>query len=901
MLNMPAFYEGKLFAGVPEQYRQGYRDEFQRLNLQSARVLTLVGFALVPASSILDYFVHPDVLGYLLTTRALMSGGCLVLFALTFFTRLHPFSTLITFALMAIVGGGIAHMIRVLGYDDPYYAGLNLIYLSLILTPWGLWRTLTACGMVYGFYLIPILLFDMNSLNLAPFINNNMFQLETIIIAVVVNHFQFLRKKSEIVNRLTIVRQAEELSQIDRYKREFISNITHELKTPLAIAMGNADIIMEKTDKEDVRDGIEVIRRAAFQLANHVDRIIAISNVDDPDAKPDLGNYDYVGVVQNVFSIFEPRAKSDNVVYTLNAAPGPIVVNVDVIKIEEVLNNLIQNAFKFTPPGGTITVTVGCDGEHVFTEVSDSGVGIPEDKIGRIFERMVQADDVLSKRHGGMGIGLYIVKKNVEIHGGRVSAHSREGKGASFKFNLPVYLDQTAHVKNPSYIPPDPNKPSKKNVAERRSGMDRRADERRKSFEYFRNMGIDALAGMTYADNVFDFENQKPCRPTILVVEDNLGMMKVVVETLREDYNLLLAEDALVGLKKLDNAADKVSLILSDIMMPKMSGFDFLKKIMAEERYQHIPLIFITALMSQEDQLKGFALGATDYIVKPYNIKILKEKVDHWIARRKYEILLKEASAILENRLTQLARTKDIILHEIGNPLQMISGAGYFIEKLRSDRLGEASERERRLWESTRALDQGTKALRSVLETTKHLDLAEGSFREPETVANIIEAAINQTRHLTAGVSLELDLKDADETVNCDKKMLVQVFVNLIRNAIEAMKEKYDDSIEGESNSALKISTVIAGNGDIQIRVTDNGIGMEPEVMAQLFRFKFTNKKDGTGIGLHLSKMILKLHEGSISVQSRVGEGTSFTLTLPPSSRISDADDLSRAVGAIGR
>jgi signal transduction histidine kinase len=891
-LTIPFFHQAKPFTGVPEPYQQGYADELQRLNLQSARVLTLVGFALVPASAVLDYFIYPNVLRYLLTTRAIMSGGCFILFALTFVKRIQPYSSWITVGLMAIVGGGIAHMLRVLGYQDPYYAGLNLIYLSLILTPWGLWRTLMTCGMVYGFYLIPILLFDLHALKVAAFVNNNVFQLETIIIAVVVNHFQFIRRKTEIINRLTIVRQAEELEQIDKYKREFISNITHELKTPLAIAMGNADLIMEKTDDKEIRDGIEVIRAAAFQLASHVDRIIAVSNVDDPDAKPDLGNYDYVGIMQNVFSAFVPTAKSENIAYTLNTVQGPIVVNADVIKIEEVLNNLIQNAFKFTPSGGSVTVTVSSDGENVFTEVADSGVGIPEDKIGRIFDRMVQADDVLSKRHGGMGIGLYVVKKNVEVHGGKVTANSKEGKGTCFKFHLPLYLDQTARVKNPSYIPAAPNATSLRPSGERRSGVDRRAEERRRSFEYCRNMGIDALARMTFADNVFDFENQNPCRPTILILEDNLGMMKVVVETLREDYNLLLAEDALVGLEKLEAAADKVSLILSDIMMPKMSGFDFLQKIAAEERYQHIPLIFITALMSQEDQLKGFALGATDYIVKPYNIKILKEKVDHWIARRKYEILLKEASSILESRLTQLARTKDIILHEIGNPLQMISGAGYFIEKLRNDRLPEAPERERKLWESTRALDHGIKALRSVLETTKHIDLAEGPFRRPETIKNIIEAAIDQTRHLTAGISVELDLDGSDETVDCDKRMLVQVLVNLIRNAVEAMIEKHPASI----GRALKISTEIDKGRNIQIRVADNGIGMEPDVMAQLFRFKFTNKKDGTGIGLHLSKMILKLHEGSISVQSRLGEGTSFTLCLPLISRISETDSLGQLI-----
>lgn len=876
-MNNPFFYRSKQLAAVPMQYRSDYLKELQRIDIQSARVLTLVGFALVPASAVLDYFIYPEFLRYLLTTRVLMSAGCLFLYSLTYIKRLQPFSSLVIMGLMMVVGGGIAHMLRVLGYDDPYYAGLNLIYLSLMLAPWGLGRTLFTCGLVYGFYLVPILLFDMASLNMPAFVNNNVFQLETIIIAVVANHFQFKRRTNEIVNRLTIAHQAEELEEIDRYKREFISNITHELKTPLAIAMGNADIILEKTDEPEIRHGIELIRNAAFQLANHVDRIIQVANVDDPDLKPDLGNYDYSGVVQNIFSSFQSQAEADQITYNLNLAPEPIVVNVDVIQIEEVLNNLIQNAFKFTPQKGQITVTVSGDGESVFTEVADSGVGIADDKIERIFDRLYQADEALSKRHGGMGIGLYICKKNVEIHGGKITVLSKQGMGTSFKFSLPLYVDQSVNVKNAPHTDADRREQPRRSGADRRAGADRRSEERRRNFEYRQSMGLDSLARMTYAGNVFDFENQCPSKPSILILEDNPGMMKVVVEALRDDYNLLLAADGFAGLKKLAEFEDHVSLILSDIMMPGMSGFDFLERVMTEERYQHIPVIFITALMSQDDQLKAFSLGATDFIVKPYNIKILKEKVDHWIARRKYEMLLKEASSILESRLTQLSKTKDIILHEIGNPLQMISGAVYFIDKLRTDRLSAASERERRMWESTRALDHGIKAIRSVLETTKHFELSEGPTRRPEKVMDVVTEALSQTRHLTMSIPVKINFIDMEKVViNCDKRMLVQVIVNLMRNAVEAVKEQHPNS-----GGQIEISADIGGDRFLQLKVEDNGIGMEPDEMAKLFRFKYTNKQNGSGVGLHLSKMILKLHDGAVSVQSQKEKGTAFTLRLP--------------------
>ncbi|MCP4601085.1 MAG: response regulator [Proteobacteria bacterium] len=864
-------------SNIPAPYQDEFASEFDRINLQSLRILTLVGFVLVPASAILDYFINPDYLLHFMVVRTAMSLCCMGLFVLSFVKRLQPYCTVLTMCSMIAVGGGIAYMIRVLGYEDPYYAGLNLVYLASMLVPWGLTNMLVSCSIVYSFYLIPILVFDLEQLDIAAFVNNNIFQVEVIIIAAVVNHFQLRRRMNEIVNRLTIAHQARELEEIDKYKREFIANVTHELKTPLAIVMGNADLIIDQTDDENMRSGIDVIRRAAFQLANHVDRIIAVSNVDDPDVRPDMGNYDYCGVVKNVFSLFESRARGDSITYALNMAPGPLVVQIDVVRIEEVLNNLIQNAFKFTPSHGIITVTVSTDGQNVFTEISDSGVGIPEYKLGKIFNRMYQADEVLSKRHGGIGLGLYICRRNVDLHGGKISAHSSQGKGTSFKFNLLLHVDQSVQVKNRSYVGEERRVDSHKRSAERRSGMDRRAEARRKNFEYQQRMGLDELAQMTFADNVRDFENQNTSKPTVLVLEDNPGMMKVIAEALHDDYNLLLASDAFEALRKLDENSTAVSLILSDIMMPGMSGFDFCEKIMRREEYQHIPVIFITALMSQADQLKGFAVGATDYIVKPYNIKILKEKVNHWISRRHYELLLKDSSDSLEERVLQISRVKDIILHEIRNPIQMILGAGAFLDRLKEMTYENASDMEKRLWNNLKLLEQGTEGLLSVMATTRQFDVKELSSRKPERLATILNEATEQTKYLLGDIRFEVDMGGMDKlNINCDKRMLIQVLVNLIRNGTEAIRERHK-----EKGGRIRIACELARDKSVVLKVSDDGVGMDPDMIEKLFRFRFTTKKDGNGIGLHLSKMILKLHDGSIEAHSEKGKGSTFTLSLP--------------------
>lgn len=858
---------------LPDEFKKKFNLEITRIDVSAAVRASLLVLLLTPVFYIIkiDYLFTPSNYKYFLFIRLIIMGVAAIGFILSQKPSYARFAKIITFTVLCVTGWGVDLMVRELGYDSPYYAGLNLVYLGSLLVPWGGRWTFYTCVFVYLGYLLPILFFDLDKITWLSFINNNLFQLCTIVIVTVASHFHYHTRRIELVNRLTIAQQAEELEERDKYKREFISNITHELKTPLSVVIGNVDLIMESIGERDdaVTEQARQVQQAAFQLANHVDRIIAVSKIDDPTVKLDLQNYNYCGVVQNLFSIFDHKARAEKITYTLNCPEKPLVVNVDIIKIEEVLTNLIQNAFKFTDEDGSVTVTVASDGQQVITEVADTGVGISEEKQANIFDRMFQADGVLSKRHGGMGLGLYIVKKNIEMHGGTVEVGSREGKGTSFKYTLPLHIDQTVPVKNEhggeECRPP----------IERRSGRDRRADERRRTFEYQQSMGIDDLARMSFTGNIDLFENMNPSHPSILIVEDNPGMMKVVIEALRGDYNLLLGRDAFEALEKLDTYSGKVSLILSDIMMPGMSGFDFCGKVMENSEWKRIPLIFITALMSEEDQLKGFGLGATDYITKPYNIKILKEKVNHWISRRQYETILKNMSQELEVKVKQISRARDIILHEIRNPMAVISTANQLIAKVKEK--NSAGAGDPKINEYLGKLHQGVQSLNSVIETTRQLDFNAMGTRKPEYVNSIVQEVLSQSGHFIGAIRVVIDMdQSTDILVNADRQMLVQVLVNLIRNAAEAIGER--DPPEGGS---ITIASSISDTNCIAIKISDNGIGMDENEREKIFRFKYTTKRDGTGIGLYLCKMMVKIHEGFIQVESTKGSGSTFTLSFP--------------------
>ncbi|MBN1308564.1 MAG: response regulator [Chitinispirillaceae bacterium] len=845
--------------------------ELKRLNWNAARIAIIVTIIIIPASLVFDVIIVPDYFSTFLIGRSAIVIACGFLAAFVFTRKFYPHGDRISLILLIIVCVVLNLMLHRIGTLHPYYAMLMLLLIASLIFPWSPKYSVIASSAIIVSYVVPPLFIQPSILNKPLFFIYSGFLLESSAFVIIITVIQARTRSKEILNRLTIARQAQELEERDKYKREFISNITHELKTPLSIVIGNVDIIMETLGELQPRimEQARQVQQAAFQLASHVDRIIAVSNIDDPMVKLDLQNYNYSGVVQNLFSLFVPKAREEKIAYTLNCPEKPLVVNVDIIRIEEVLTNLIQNAFKFSVEGGAITVNVATDGQKVVTEVADTGMGIPEEKQARIFDRMFQADDVLSKRHGGMGLGLYIVKKNVELHGGTVGMDSREGKGTSFRFSLPLYVDQTVPVKNEPYRDED------RRQARRRSGRDRRDDERRRMFEYQQSMGLDDLAKMSFTGNIEMFENMSPSLPTVLVVEDNPGMMKVVIESLRHEYNLLLGRDAFEALDKLKACNGKISLILSDIMLPGMSGFDFCGKVMENEEWKRIPLIFVTALMSEEDQLRGFGLGATDYITKPYNIKILKEKVDHWISRRQYEAILENMSQELDAKVGQVSRVKDIILHEIRNPMAIISAADSLITMVKEEKGSiEGSSKIEQYMESLR---DGIKSLNSVLETTRRLDIGAMAVRRPETVESFVNEAAAQTRHLTGEVKLTIEMDQTSGVlVKADRRMLVQVLVNIIRNAVEAINER-----KPAGGGIITISCAFFDDRQIALRISDNGIGMDENVRQNIFRFKYTTKCDGTGVGLHLSKMLIKLHDGTIEVDSKKGCGSTFTMYLP--------------------
>lgn len=698
---------------------------------------------------------------------------------------------------------------------------------------------------------------------------------------IIVSMFLFLyTNKNKITQNLErlVGERTEELKKTlkaledaEIEKNIFIANITHDLKTPLSIISGHTEILRDSFVPNTVESKyLDYIGNSITQINRLLDTLISMALLNKKDEKPTLDLFDYPLFVKGFCDHFTVQGENRGIAFFTEIIGEKTVVAIDNIWVERIIGNLIQNSFKFTNQGGSIQVKMYKDRDFVFTEVIDSGSGIPPDKLSLVFNRKFQAHD--DKKHLGYGLGLAIVKEMVSRLGGSIEAFSKVGEGTTMRFSLPIHCNQFASVKNAPFA-----------TSERRSGTDRRLESRIKIVQD--QIEQDALIEKITI-NIEQFENKAPSLPTILICEDNHGQLHLLIEGLKNNFNLIIAENGKDGLVKLEQYNSKIELILSDVRMPEMDGFEFCKNVFTQEKFHHLPFIFLTAFINDQEQLQGLSFGATDYLQKPFNRSILIEKINHWLSRREHEQILENLVTTLETKNEEVSKLRSIISHEIRNPLMILNGVHYCFSKLKKHYYDENDEKEKKNWESLGTIYNVMETINGVLDSARIMETGIVSTSlQKEPVATILDKAVEETAHLLYSVKLQINNPFKDDYVTCDKKLLTQVFVNLIRNAREAIDET-------GTNDGLVIVNVFQKSDRFHFSIIDNGAGIEEDRINNLFMYHYTTKKDGTGIGLYFSKRILKVHEGDILVESQPGKGTTFTVVLPRDTISSGSTDL---------
>lgn len=442
----------------------------------------------------------------------------------------------------------------------------------------------------------------------------------------------FLLNKEKLKNDLSIERlNAKKLHELDMMKLRFYTNISHEIRTPLTLILGPLEKMRTNTiPEQEMKGHVELMHRNATQLHQLINQLLDFRKLESGNLKLALACGDMVSFLAEIVGSFDKYAEEREIDLHFNSLKKEIITNFDADKLGKIMNNLLSNAFKFTGKGGKISVNlslvfdaeedeqVGDSPEKRIIEITvkDTGIGIAETNLEKIFVRFFQVDD--SVKQTGTGIGLALTKELVKLHKGIITVQSKQGKGSKFTIHLP-YEEVNNH------------QPAETVGAENQTEL-----------SGIRN--IEILTADTMPSG----------RKIMLLVDDNTDVRYFIKSHFITNYQVLEAENGLEGWTiSLKTIPD---IIICDVMMPDIDGFELCRKIRKDERTSHIPIILVTALGSREHEIEGLSYGADDYITKPFDLGILQTKVENILSvrqslKQKYtsEMLLQPRNIILSS------------------------------------------------------------------------------------------------------------------------------------------------------------------------------------------------------------------------------------------------------------
>ena len=400
--------------------------------------------------------------------------------------------------------------------------------------------------------------------------------------------------------------KSDSLQNLDQMKSQFYTNISHEFRTPLTLILGQIESVMTSVIDNKEKGKLQVANRNARRLLKLINELLDLSKLEAGGMELYAESNNIVSFLKNLFFSFESMAAQKKIAFIFESVSDTITVFFDTDKMEKIFYNLISNALKFTPDNGEIEIVVGFAEEgSIEIVVKDSGCGIPEDKLENIFDRFYQVDGSNTREHEGTGIGLALAKELILLHKGNIRVNSKAGLGSEFIVTLPC--ENAGQIQIP--------------VSE----------------TILQEVKFDGLS--TPFDDIKPMDSSVEVsqgsendRKIILIVEDNQDVRTYVREQVEGEYHTVEANHGQMGLRLAqENMPD---LIITDVMMPKMDGYQFCNAIRLDEKTSHIPVIMLTAKGGLEDKIVGLESGVDAYLTKPFSAKELKATVRNLLNQR---------------------------------------------------------------------------------------------------------------------------------------------------------------------------------------------------------------------------------------------------------------------------
>jgi len=389
----------------------------------------------------------------------------------------------------------------------------------------------------------------------------------------------------------------EKIKEVNDQKVRFFMNVSHEVRTPLTLIVSPLEKWIKNVQDPALLADLTRMKKNTDRLTRIINQLLDFQKIESDKTQLNVSNKDIVSFTSTVKSLFDELAETRNIHYSFTSNKPSAQLWFDADKMEKILVNLLSNAFKFTHDNGTIAVDMHCYNEKISISVSDNGTGISKDKLPLVFDRFYTDS---SDNKTGTGIGLHLTQEFVKMHGGKISVESDPGKKTVFTIEIPAgkhHLPEYSLMENQNEI-----------------------------LESGAESIIDAEKTREITGRKYNY--------TVLIVEDDQGIREYLSEELSENFHVLTAENGLEALQLMEKQTN-ITLVLSDVLMPWMNGFELCKKIKASPVLSDIPVILLTALGEIDQRMYGIAEGADDYIRKPFHIEYVKVKIIRLLEERR--------------------------------------------------------------------------------------------------------------------------------------------------------------------------------------------------------------------------------------------------------------------------
>lgn len=850
-----------------------YLDYHRQMLLRALVIAIIIPMIGIPSGIVLDYFVYPEWVGRFFVLRVIVDVLLLAILLLLIFAK-HRLN-LVAVKALGVISGMILNAAFCLmiyltnGAFSPYYSAVILIIFAMsILLPWTVVETaiLSIFSLVtYAVACIANPSFSSPGAT-AVFAYNGFFLIITAAVCITITYFLARARFEEFGLRHQLDAQNRKLQDLDRLKTQFFSNVSHELRTPLTLILGPVETLLSRTDSLDakVHEGLILIHRSSLRLLKLINDLLDLTRLDQGAQVLRRSSMAMGPFVKGMVESVRHLGLSKQLRFKIEDGPADAEMVADPSRIEKVIVNLLTNAIKYTPAGGTITVGWNASSDGYSIEVRDTGVGIPDEDLPKIFDRFHQVRSNLANQTQGVGIGLALAKELVEHHGGTLEVSSTLGVGTSFTVKLPASPDafpstdqEVIHFKSPDAV----DEPFEKAF--------RSAD---RSWRSPTGSDDEELPIMGTGDEV------------ILVADDEEDMRRYVVSLLAPDYRVIQTRSGMHVSSLVQQ--HKPSLVLLDWMMPGKDGLTTCKELRATAESADLKIMLLTARIDEESKIQALQSGADDFLTKPFSSIEVKTRVENLLRTATLQKDLRHRNTELTNTLKKLQETETILiqsekmnaigslsaglLHEINNPLNYtltaISVARQFKESLNSD-----------MQEIFSDIEEGMLRVRDVITDLK--DFAYPEKPGTESVFRVEEAFASAKKIMAndiGNIRLDIDLAD-DLVIIGQKTQITHLFINLLSNAGKSITAHLPTG-----QGVIRIHGR-ACEGMAVIEVADNGPGIPEDILNRVFEPFFTTRAVGSGMGMGLSvcHTIMASHHGTIRAGNRREGGAVFSITIP--------------------